>query len=154
MDHEFFTGSMATNETGWDWLSVQLGDGTELMLYRLRHKDGSIDPFSSGSYVDASGKSQYLSSRDFTMVPAADSWTSPASKASYPVRWHVSIPRLKLELEITTPLRSQELASKFGTTYWEGAIDVDGSREQSSINGVGYLELTGYAEPGRPIIPQ
>jgi predicted secreted hydrolase len=157
IDHEFFTGSMAENETGWDWLSVQLADGAELMLYRLRHKDGSIDPSSSGSYVDASGKSQFLSAGDFTMTPTADTtaetWTSPATKATYPVRWHVSIPRLNLQLDVTTPLRSQELASKLGTSYWEGAIDVVGARSQSPLRGVGYLEMTGYAETGKPVIP-
>jgi predicted secreted hydrolase len=154
MDHEFFSGSMAANEVGWDWLSVQLEDGTELMLYRLRHKDGSIDPYSSGSYVDANGKSQFLSAGDFTMRPEADSWTSPATKATYPVRWHVSIPRLTLELDLTTPLRSQELASRFGTSYWEGAVDATGTRDQSRLRGAGYLEMTGYAETGRPVIPR
>jgi predicted secreted hydrolase len=153
IDHEFFTGSMAANETGWDWLSVQLADGAELMLYRLRHKDGSIDPSSSGSYVDAGGISQFLSAGDFAMTPAADTWTSPATKAAYPVRWHVSVPRLKLQLDVTTPLRSQELASRFGTSYWEGAIDVVGTSDQSRLRGVGYLEMTGYAETGRPVIP-
>jgi predicted secreted hydrolase len=154
MDHEFFSESMAANEAGWDWLSVQLEDGAELMLYRLRHKDGSIDPYSSGSYVDASGKSQFLSARDFVMTPAEDAWTSPATKATYPIRWHVSIPRLKMELEVTTPLRSQELASRFGTSYWEGAIDTAGVRDQSRLRGAGYLEMTGYAETGRPVIPR
>jgi predicted secreted hydrolase len=154
MDHEFFSESMAANEAGWDWLSMQLGDGTELMLYRLRHKDGSIDPYSSGSYVDASGKSQFLSSKDFSMTPAADSWTSPATKATYPVRWHVSIPRLKLDLDVSTPLKSQELASKFGTSYWEGAIDAVGAHDGSPLRGAGYLEMTGYAQTGRPVIPR
>ncbi len=65
IDHEFFTGSMAANETGWDWLSVQLADGAELMLYRLRHKDGSIDPSSSGSYVDASREVSIFVCRGF-----------------------------------------------------------------------------------------
>jgi predicted secreted hydrolase len=153
IDHEFFTGSMAANESGWDWLSVQLADGAELMLYRLRHKDGSIDPSSSGSYVDANGKSQFLSAADFAMTPAADTWISQATKATYPVRWQVSIPRLNLQLDVTTPLRSQELVSRFGTSYWEGAIDVVGSSAQSRLQGVGYLEMTGYAETGRPVIP-
>jgi predicted secreted hydrolase len=157
IDHEFFTGSMATNEIGWDWLSLQLEDGAELMLYRLRHKDGSIDPYSSGSYVDASGKAQFLSGKDFKMTPAADAadyWTSAATKATYPVRWHVSIPRLKMELEVTTPLRNQELTGKLGTTYWEGAIDVVGASDQSQLRGVGYLEMVGYADTDRPVIPR
>jgi predicted secreted hydrolase len=154
MDHEFFTGSMAANETGWDWLSVQLGDGAELMLYRLRHADGSIDPYSSGSYVEANGKSQFLIARDFVMTPAADTWTGPATRAQYPVRWHVSIPRLKLELDVSTPLKSQELSGGFGPSYWEGAIDVGGVLDQVPLRGVGYLEMTGYAEPGKPVIPR
>jgi predicted secreted hydrolase len=153
IDHEFFTGAMAPNETGWDWLSVQLGDGTELMLYRLRHADGSIDPYSSGNYVDASGKSQFLSAKDFVMTPAADTWTSPATKATYPVRWHVFIPCLKMELDVTTPLMSQELTGGFGPSYWEGSIDIGGARGHSPLRGVGYLEMTGYAETGKPVVP-
>jgi predicted secreted hydrolase len=59
-----------------------------------------------------------------------------------------------LELDVTTPLKSQELVGRFGTSYWEGAIDVAGARDQSPLRGVGYLEMTGYAEPGKPIIPR
>ena len=61
MDHEFFTNQLSPDEAGWDWLSLQLSDNTELMLYRLRHKDGSIDPFSSGTYVDAQGRAVHPS---------------------------------------------------------------------------------------------
>ena len=157
MDHEFFTGSMATDETGWDWLSVQLEDGTELMLYRLRHADGTIDPYSSGTYIDATGKSLFLSAKDFVMTPATDSagrWSSPATRASYPLHWHVSIPSLTMELDVTTPLRNQELTGSFGPSYWEGAIDVSGQRNQLPLRGLGYLELTGYAEAGKPVIPR
>ena len=57
MDHEFFTESMGPGESGWDWLGLQLDNNTELMLYRLRHKDGSADPYSSGTFVDATGQS-------------------------------------------------------------------------------------------------
>jgi predicted secreted hydrolase len=60
---------------------------------------------------------------------------------------------LNLRLDVTTPLRSQELASRFGTSYWEGAIDVVGTSNQSPLRGVGYLEMTGYAKTGRPVIP-
>jgi predicted secreted hydrolase len=154
MDHEFFTESMAINETGWDWLSVQLKDGAELMLYRLRHKDGGIDPYSSGSYVDASGKSQFLPASEFVLTPEGETWTSPSTRASYPVRWHVSIPRLKMELDVSTPLKSQELSGGFGPSYWEGAIDVSGVRDNKTLHGVGYLEMTGYADPGKPVVPR
>ncbi|HEY3707664.1 MAG TPA: lipocalin-like domain-containing protein [Terracidiphilus sp.] len=154
MDHEFFTGGMAPNETGWDWLSVQLADGSELMLYRLRHADGSVDSASSGSYVDASGTTEFLSLRDFSMSPVGDAWTSAQTKATYPLRWHVSIPRLGMEFEVTTPLRNQEMTERFGPSYWEGAIDITGTRAGAALRGAGYLELTGYADPGRAVIPQ
>jgi predicted secreted hydrolase len=158
MDHEFFTESMATDEIGWDWLSAQFEDGTELMLYRLRHNDGrnkldTIDPYSSGTYVDAEGKSQFLSSKDFVMTPAAEAWTSTATKARYPMRWHVSIPRLKMEFDVTTPLKNQELTGKFGPSYWEGAIDASGTLDQSLLRGAGYLEMTGYAKSDKPLLP-
>jgi len=149
MDHEFFTESMDSTESGWDWLSLQLEDNTELMLYRLRHKDGSVDPYSSGTYVDAAGKTLFLSSKDFSMTPAGETWSSPGTRRTYPVQWNVSIPGLSLQLEVSTPLPSQELTSSIGPGYWEGAIDIAGQRAGSAIRGVGYLEMTGYGDDFR-----
>ncbi len=149
MDHEFFTEAMDANQAGWDWISLQLNDNTELMIYRLRHRDGRVDPYSSGSYIDRQGKCVFLSRSDFSMTPAGETWTSPETKGSYPIRWHVTIPRLKLEADISTPLRTQELVSRFGPSYWEGAIDVNGQENGVALRGVGYLEMTGYAAVGR-----
>jgi predicted secreted hydrolase len=149
MDHEFFSASMDSTESGWDWLSLQLEDNTELMLYRLRHKDGSVDPYSSGSYIDAQGRCHNLSAGDFSMIPAGDLWTSPRTSAAYPTRWHVGVPSLGLQLEITTQLRDQELEETVGPSYWEGAIDIAGQRGGNPMHGVGYLEMTGYA-PNSP----
>jgi predicted secreted hydrolase len=149
MDHEFFTNGLESNESGWDWLSLQLVDNTELMLYRLRHKDGSVDPYSSGTYIDASGKSTYLALSDFTMQPTSQTYASPITRATYPVAWKVVVPSLGLDLDITTPLRSQELATSAngGLPYWEGAIRIRGTRTGNPASGVGYLEMTGYARP-------
>jgi predicted secreted hydrolase len=150
MDHEFFTESLDKNESGWDWLSLQLDDKSELMLYRLRHKDGSVDEYSSGTFVDAQGKNLALSSKDFMMTSGGETWTSEQSKGRYPVRWHVSVPRLGFEIDVSTPLVSQELSESIGPSYWEGAIDVAGQRSGGSVRGVGYLEMTGYAAPLLP----
>jgi predicted secreted hydrolase len=145
MDHEFFTDSLSSAESGWDWISLQLDDNTELMLYRLRHKDGTVDPYSSGTYVDAQGKTTHLGLQDFTMTPAETTWTSEKSGGIYPVAWQVSVPALGLQLAISTPLDSQELISRAGPSYWEGAIDIQGQRGGAAVHGVGYLEMTGYA---------
>jgi predicted secreted hydrolase len=145
MDHEFFSDAMDPSESGWDWLSLQLDDRSEVMLYRLRHQDGTVDPYSSGSYIDANGHCEFLSSNDFTMTPAGQTWTSLNTRGTYPIRWRVAIPRLGLEAEITTALPNQEIPSGFGPSYWEGAIDINGKRGAGSLRGVGYLEMTGYA---------
>jgi predicted secreted hydrolase len=149
MDHEFFTHSMEAEQLGWDWLSVQLEDDTELMLYQFRRKDGSTDPFSSGTYVDAQGKSVHLTAADFRLVPTGETWTSGVTGAKYPVAWNVEIPKLGLKLAATIRLKSQELAggSKIAPSYWEGAITIEGVRSGASVRGVGYLEMTGYDRP-------
>jgi len=140
---------MEAEQVGWDWLSVQLEDNTELMLYQFRRKDGSSDPFSSGTYVDAQGKSLHLTAADFRLVPGGESWTSGVTGAKYPVAWSMEIPKLGLKLVATTRLKSQELAggSKIAPSYWEGAITIEGTRGGVGVRGVGYLEMTGYARP-------
>jgi predicted secreted hydrolase len=146
MDHEFFTNQLAPEQVGWDWLSMQLGDQTELMLFRLRRKDGSYDPYSAATYVDQSGRSQHIASREFTLQPLSQRWTSPVTGASYPIRWQIAVPSLKLVAEVGARLPQQEMT---GTTagspnYWEGAIEITGSRGGAPVTGVGYLEMTGY----------
>jgi predicted secreted hydrolase len=149
VDHEFFTNQLGAGQTGWNWLSLQLEDNTELMLYQFRHKDSASDPFSSGTYVDAQGRSLHLTSADFQLIPGGEQWTSPVTSATYPVAWTVEIPKLSLRLAVTTRLKSQELASGGTLTpsYWEGAIAIRGTREGKTVQGVGYLEMTGYDRP-------
>lgn len=152
MDHEFFSESMEGDETGWDWLSVQLDDRSELMLYRLRHRDGSVDPYSSGTYVDGAGKATHLALQDFSMTASGEAWKSERTGATYPVAWSVAIPELKLQIDIATPVKSQEFVSRFGPSYWEGAIDVRGRRGDQPVRGTGYLEMTGYSERKAPLL--
>jgi predicted secreted hydrolase len=146
MDHEFFTTPMDSSRQGWDWLAIQLNDGTELMLYHFRRQDGSLDAFSSGTYVDGAGKTTHLRASDFTLEPAGDQWKSPESGAVYPTGWKIQIPQLAISLEAKTRLPSQELTtqSKLAQSYWEGAITLAGTRNGRALGGVGYLELTGY----------
>jgi predicted secreted hydrolase len=153
MDHEFFTSQLSPEQVGWDWLSVQLDDRTELMLFRLRRKSGSIDPFSAGTYVDRNGGSRHVSSREFTMMPLGQQWNSAATGASYPIRWQVNVPALNLNLEVSTLLPQQEMTTSgpVSPNYWEGAIEIAGTRGAAGtpVTGVGYLEMTGYDRPIR-----
>jgi len=149
LDHEFFTHQLTSEQVGWDWLSAQLEDDTELMLFIIRRKDGSIDPYSSGTFIDANGHSLHLRKNDFILQPQAETWKSTATYATYPIRWQATVPKLGLQLEVTTALKSQEIVGKSSLVpvYWEGAIRVAGMKGSSTIGGVGYLEMTGYDHP-------
>jgi len=151
MDHEFFTHQLEADQAGWDWLSVQLEDETELMLFRLRKKDGGVDPFSAGTYIDREGRGRHLAARDFQLQPGARRWRSPQTGGLYPVEWDISVAPLDLTLRVRTPLDRQEIVarSELSPSYWEGAIDVSGRRRGTPIRGVGYLEMTGYDKPVR-----
>jgi predicted secreted hydrolase len=82
---------------------------------------------------------------DFTLTPGRR-WTSPASGGSYPVEWQVSVPAESLQLTVTPVLDEQEIVgSRTSVKYWEGAVDVKGTRGAQPIAGRGYLEMTGYA---------
>lgn len=149
MDHEFFTQQLSPDQAGWDWFSIQLEDKTELMLFILRRRDGTIDAFSAGTYVDASGKSIHLRAADFSLRPRGTSWKSPVTGAVYPIEWNISVPKLGLSLIAKTKLPQQELtgATKLAPSYWEGAMEFSGSRSSAAIRGAGYLEMTGYDKP-------
>jgi predicted secreted hydrolase len=149
MDHEFFTHQLEADQIGWDWMSMQFADNTELMLFQIRRKDGSIDPHSAGTFVNAGGDTIHLGKEEFRMDPTGIAWTSPVTHAIYPMGWKISVPKLNIVINCSTSLPSQELASSVGFTpsYWEGSVDLAGTRDRASIGGVGYLEMTGYDRP-------
>jgi predicted secreted hydrolase len=149
MDHEFFTHQLEAEQTGWDWFSIQLEDKTELMLFEIRRKDGTIDSHSAGTYVDASGKSTHLRLGDFSLQAEGAKWKSPATGASYPIQWKVSAPKLGIVLNAGTRLPQQELRgnAKLIPSYWEGAMEFSGKRGSTPLHGSGYLEMTGYDHP-------
>jgi predicted secreted hydrolase len=145
-DKEFSTSSLGPDQVGWDWFSVQLDHGEELMLYSLRRKDGSVDPASQGTWIGPQSQKTALTAGDFT-VTVLDHWRSPKNGASYPSRWKIEIPRLKVVLQIEPLVADQELALEGLTklAYWEGACHITGTQTGKPVRGYGYTELTGYA---------
>lgn len=143
MDREWSTSSLGRDQVGWDWFSLQLSDGWDLMLYRLRKKDGTADPSSSGTLIGPSGESRPLKLSDFE-IEGTGEWRSPRSGAHYPARWRLRIPSEELDLTVQPVLADQELDVSF--RYWEGAVDLQGTRHGRPIRGRGYVELTGYTE--------
>lgn len=142
-DHEWATNQLAPDQSGWDWFSVQFEDGSELMLYQLRRRDGTSDPASSGTWVAADGATRHLTRDEIKLTPQKW-WKSSKTPGNYPIHWRVEVPSLSLAMEVTTPVEAQELALD-PISYWEGLIDVKGTRSGKPVAGHGYLELTGYA---------
>jgi predicted secreted hydrolase len=142
-DHEWATNQLTPEQVGWDWFSLQFDDGSELMLYQMRTKDGGSDPHSSGTFIAPDGKTQHLTREDY-QLQALDFWTSRATGGRYPISWRLTVPSLALQAKVVTPVKDQELVLK-PIVYWEGLIDAAGMRGEAKIRGHGYLELTGYA---------
>jgi predicted secreted hydrolase len=146
MDREWSTSSLAADQVGWDWFALQLADGRELMLYRLRRRDGTADPASSGTLIGPRGESRPLRLSDFRLEDL-DRWESPRSGARYPSRWRIRIPADGLDLEVRPAVPDQELDVSF--LYWEGAVEVTGTHQGRPVSGRGYVEMTGYADSDR-----
>lgn len=143
MDHEISSSQLDKNQVGWDWLSVQLNDGRELMFYAMRNSDGSFDAASTLTWIDREGKATRAAYRWEPLTR----WTSPHTGASYPqrIRLTTTDPADGRErVLVVEPLHAdQELGGTLGgVTYWEGACRVLGA--DGIETGSAYLELTGY----------
>ena len=138
-DHQWGDFSVS-GYAGWDWFSVQFRDRTELMLYFIRAASGEYVT-QAGSFVTKDGRTLNLGAADITLTPTGETWTSPATGAIYPMRWRVQVPEHDIDVVVTPDFPEQEMDTRASTgiVYWEGAVDVAGSK-----NGLGYVELTNY----------
>jgi predicted secreted hydrolase len=145
-DHEFSSNQLSANQKGWDWFSLHLSDGRDLMVYFLRLQDGSIEPASSGTLVAPDGNSRHLKLAE-VQVSVLDRWKSPRSGGEYPARWGIRIPSAGIDLTIAPMVSDQELNTQnsTGIIYWEGAVGGKGISGGQAVSCEGYAELTGYA---------
>lgn len=141
MDHEFSSSHLDEGQIGWDWASLQLHDGTERMVYRMRRSDGQTDPASTLNFISADATVRTLPPQQFTWK-VLETWHSPHTGADYPIRVEIAAEGKSYTLR---PLaRDQEQGGSIsGLPYWEGACDVlDASGD---VIGRAFLELAGYA---------
>jgi len=141
MDREWSTSALAKDQQGWDWFALQLSDDSEVMFYQFRKKDQKLDLNGSGAFISPDGSKSHLSRND-VVITVLDNWQSPHSKVVYPSKWHLSIPKRKIELDIEPIFNDQELNVSY--RYWEGAVKITGLKAGKEIKGKGYVELTGY----------
>lgn len=147
MDHEFGSGQVPEEQEGWDWFGLQLDNGVELMFYRMRRDGGQDDSHSNGTLVLPDGTSLPLTLSQVQVRPTG-TWTSPRSKATYPMGWKIHVPHQNLSLVLTPSFPDQELDTRKSTRviYWEGSVEVHGQYDGAPVAGHGYVEMTGYAE--------
>jgi predicted secreted hydrolase len=132
MDREWSSQPLASDQTGWDWLSLHFREGQKLMLFRLRRNDGHH--FISGKWFSPDGNSRQIVSPEIAMTPKV--LTGIAGR-HIPTAWDIAIPSLKLGISCAPVNEKCWMGTRF--PYWEGPIRFSGSHY-----GVGYLEMTGY----------
>lgn len=148
MDHEFSSSQVGADQVGWDWLSLQLFDGREIMAYRMRRKDGTTDPYSTVAWVDPQSVVRQVGPNEFKWT-VREHWHSPKTGSDYPAKMELAAlnPQSgQWETFVVEPLvADQELAGKIGGVgYWEGACRLRDATGREI--GRAYMELTGYGQ--------
>lgn len=141
MDHEFSSSQLEAGQVGWDWAALQLKDGREVMVYRMRREDGTLDAASKLAVIERDGTLRQLTSDAFAWEVLA-TWKSPRNGAAYPIRVRLRFEGESFELRPLAENQEQD-GGITRLPYWEGACDVLDSRGQ--IVGRAFLELAGYA---------
>ena len=146
MDHEFGSGQLGPEQSGWDWMGLPLGNGEALMVYRLRDRKDPARDFIYGGFLKSDGSWQSLATEDLQLQPAGF-WRSPRSGGNYPLEWRVRVPKQEIDLRVKAAFADQELDTRKSTqvVYWEGSVEITGHSGQRQVESKGYLEMTGYA---------
>jgi predicted secreted hydrolase len=143
MDHQW--GDFSTAPVGWDWMSLQLDDGSDLMISMVWDSTDHQPINSYGTYVPPNGQPRNVSGEDISLT-ATGSWTSTVTGTTFPVGWKLEVGSLDISLTVTPVLLDSEFqGSKFvPPAYWEGAVKVNGTQNGQSVRGNGFAELVGY----------
>jgi len=149
MDREWSTSMLGDTQLGWDWFSLQLDDGRDLMYFQLRERDPTHSPYTDGLLVAPDGTTRPLATSE-VLLEVLDTWKSPVDGAVYPSKWRLRIPGEALDLTVVPYLADQEL--DVSVRYWEGAVRLEGTAAGRPIQGNGYVEMTGYGDnAGLPV---
>ena len=140
-DREWSTSALESGQVGWDWFGLHLDQDTELMYYQIRHANGTRDTQSHGSLFTDRGRNRIALGNEIMLQPIKY-WRSTKTNARYPVVWRLQSAQHELDLLIEAKFNDQQWDNAF--VYWEGAVSVTGLFKSKSINGEGFLEMTGY----------
>lgn len=144
MDHQWGNW-MPLGMVGWDWFSLRLDDGTEVMYFIFRgdRQDQSVIDNALGSYVDENSDLVILSQDEVTVTPLGW-WESEKTGGKYPQNWRMEVPGLDMDVTMTTNTPDQEMPNPIWN-YWEGLVHIEGTKQGHPVGGMGYVELSGYS---------
>ncbi len=141
LDHEWSSEYLDADASGWDWIGMNFDDGSALMAFRIRAKDGA-QHWAAATLRDGQGNTRVLNAEEIRFTPLRH-WRSQRTGISYPVEWRVRAGPVEFELQPLLEDQENDTRATTGAIYWEGAVTA--TRAGHSI-GRGYLELTGYGE--------
>jgi predicted secreted hydrolase len=142
LDHEWSQEILHPDAVGWDWIGINLFDGSALTAFQLRDKAGRA-LWDGGSF--RSGERLFAFTRGEVLFKPVRQWRSPTSQASYPVEWIVRTPADFYTVKAVVDAQELDSRASTGAIYWEGLCEVHDSN--GKLVGRGYLEMTGYASP-------
>ena len=147
LDHEWSEALLHPDAVGWDWIGMNLFDGRSLTAFQLRRQDGS--KLWAGGSFRAAASAQSATGIDRFSPGEVDFqplrwWTSPLTRARYPVEWRVRTPGDVYTVKAVIDPQELDSRASTGTVYWEGLSDLIDSHGKAV--GRGYLEMTGYAQ--------
>lgn len=142
LDHEWSEELLHASAVGWDWMGMNLDDGSALTAFRLRNKDGDA-VWAGGSFRSSRGELRTFGHKEVSFKPMR-SWKSPLTQTTYPVEWMVRTPTDSYTVRAVIDNQELDSRSSTGAIYWEGLSELMDSRGERV--GMGYLEMTGYGQ--------
>ena len=152
MDHQW--GDFTTMGIGWDWLSLNLDDGSDLMVSVVWEQAGHKPVSAYGTYIPANSDPVHLPGNDISL-DSTGTWTSSVTGAVYPMNWNLRVDSLELDLTLTPSMEEAEfaLSAFIPMIYWEGSVVATGTRNGAPVAGRGFVEMVGYAPAAPEVQP-
>ena len=152
MDHQW--GDFTTRDIGWDWLSLNLDDGSDLMVSVVWERAGHKPISTYGTYIPADSAPLHLPGNDISL-DSTGTWTSSVTEAVYPMNWKLRVDSLELDLTLSPSLEEAEfdLSAFVPMVYWEGSVVAKGTRNGAPVAGRGFVEMVGYAPDAPEVQP-
>uniref|UniRef100_UPI00351D8ABB lipocalin-like domain-containing protein n=1 Tax=Rhodoferax sp. TaxID=50421 RepID=UPI00351D8ABB len=145
LDHEWSQALLHPMAVGWDWIGMNLLDGSALTAFRLRDQAGQA-LWDGGSFRHPSmGGTPHVFSHGEVLFKPVRHWTSPLTRARYPVEWIVRTPADFYTVKAVIDNQELDSRASTGAVYWEGLSELFDSN--GKLVGRGYLEMTGYSSP-------